>query len=342
MDFLKTILALTLVLLLSVVIQAEGSCDQKVPEGCICLSGQPYIMQCTCPINSNKMTTLLAESEIPSTVTSLLFLNCRFHHIDKVPYTQLNSLHIRNSVVTTIKDNAFEDMHKLETLDLSDNELRNLTKDLFLGLDYLKTLVITGNNLELIPSNALEYLISLEKVEFSYNSGLQLPSYIFSSNLHLKSIQIRKCGFNEIPAAVTQIPTLTELDLDANSLMSLSAHAFSTLKNLNTLGLDSCAIETISDYAFDDLNQLTSLNLGHNRIRSIHRRHFEAFRDKLKYLYIESNELRTLSEDILNWDQVVDVLWDTIPGSVIAPSIGSQKHWQPDITELMLRKFICS
>ena len=307
MDFLKAILALMLVLLVSVVTQAEESCNQKVPEGCICLSGQPYIMQCTCHIHSDKMTTLPAESDIPSTVTSLLFLNCRFHDIEKVPYTQLNSLHIRNSVVTSIKDNAFEDMPKLETLELSDNKLRNLTKDMFLGLDYLKTLVITGNNLELIPSDALEYLMSLEKVDFSYNSGLQLPPNIFSSNLKLKSILIRKCGFNEIPAAVTQVTTLTELELDANSLRSLDKHAFFSLKNLNTLGLDSCAIETISDFAFDDLNQLTSLNLGHNRIRSIHRRHFEDFRDKLKYLYIESNELRTLSEDILNWDQVAEV-----------------------------------
>ena len=305
MDFLKTNLALTLMLLM--VTHIEGKCSQKVPDGCICLPGQPYIMQCTCPINSNKMTTLPAESDIPRNVESLLFLNCRFHSIETVPYTQLNSLHIRNSVVTTIKDNAFESMDKLETLDLSDNELRNLTKDLFLGLRFLKTLVITGNNLELIPSNALENLISLEKVEFSYNSGLQLPPDIFSTNVHLKSVQIRKCGLNEVPTAVTQTPTLTELDLDANSLLSLDDNAFSSLNNLNTLGLDSCAIETISDSAFDHLNQLRSLNLGHNRIKSIHRRHFETFRDNLKYLYIESNELRTLSEDILNWDQVAEV-----------------------------------
>ena len=307
MGLLKSILALTLALLVSVVTRTEGSCSQKVPDGCICLSGQPYIMQCTCPVNSDKMTTLPAVSEIPKDVTSLLFLNCRFQSIEKVPYENLNSLHIRNSVVSTIKDNAFQDMFKLETLELSDNKLRNLTKNLFLGLDSLKTLVITGNNLELIPSDALEYLMSLEKVEFSYNSGLQLPSEIFSMNHNLKSIHIRKCGFNEIPTAVTQIPTLKELELDANSLLSLDDNAFSSLKNLNTLGLDSCAIETINDSAFDDLNQLTSLNLGHNHIKSIHRRHFEAFRDKLKYLYIESNELRTLSEDILNWDQVADV-----------------------------------
>ena len=307
MGFLKTILALMLALLVSVVTHTEGSCKQKVPDGCICLSGQPYIMQCTCPINSNKMTTLPAVSEIPKDVTSLLFLNCRFHAIEEVPYTNVNSLHIRNSVVTAIKDNAFNGMFKLETLDLSDNQLRNLTKELFSGLEGLKTLVITGNDLELIPSDALEYLTGLEKVEFSYNSGLQLPSKVFSKNSNLKSIQIRECGFKEIPTAVTQIPTLTELDLDANSLLSLEDNAFSSLKKLTTLGLDSCAIETIKDSAFDDLNQLTSLNLGHNHIKSIHRRHFEAFRDKLKYLYIESNELRTLSEDILNWDQVTDV-----------------------------------
>ena len=307
MECLKNIYVLTLVLIATLVARAEGKCSQDVPEECSCPSGQPEIMQCTCPINSNKLTVLPSASEIPSDVTSLLFLNCRFHSIDNVPYANLNSLHIRNSAVHEIQDGAFRDMYKLETLDLGENYLQNLTKETFLGLDFLKTLVITGNNLELIATSAFEYLISLEKVELSYNSGVQLPSEIFSKNLHLKSVEIRKCGFKEIPAAVMQVPSITDLSLDSNSLQALNDNAFSSLKNLNTLGLDSCAIETISDSAFDGLNQLAVLNLGHNHIKSLPPRYFEAFRDNLRYLYIESNELKTLSKDILNWDQVVDV-----------------------------------
>ena len=307
MELMKGITAVATILLVCVVIRTESKCSvdsSQLAAGCGCPGQQKNILQCTC--GNSKLTELPAKELIPNDVTFLLFLNCRFLKIDEVPYTQLESLHIRNSGVDTIKDGAFKNMGKLETLDLSENRLRNLTKGLFLGLDSLNTFVATANNLEQIASDAFEHVSKLEKLELSNNNGLQLPENIFSKMSNLKTVEIRHCNLQSIPTAVTKVPTLTELDLDVNSLQSLSDGAFSSMKSLITLGLDSCALETISDGAFENLHQLKVLNLGHNHINSIHSRYFEAFRDKLEYLYIEHNELKTLSEDVLNWDQVKD------------------------------------
>lgn len=276
-----------------------------LPAGCGCPGSDPHMLECHCPMNvSKKMTSLPAAASLPSEVTTIIFLNCRFTHIDYVPYKQVENLHIRNSGVMSIKDAAFGDLKNLAILDLSLNELRNLTKDMFWGLSMLKILVAPGNRLTQLGSNAFEYLPHLEKIELSQNSGLQLPDNIFESNPKLKTVELRKCGLNALPNAVTGLTTLVELDVDLNSLKILGRHALSRLTNLKTLGMDSCALDHIDDDAFHGLTQLDSLNLGNNHLMHAPARLFHDFRSTLRYLYLESNHLQTLSEDVLNWDQV--------------------------------------
>ena len=305
MEISEKILTVTTLVLVTVVLQTDGGCSlesSQLPVGCRC--PQPYFLQCVCPTVENKLTWLPGKEQIPNDVTDILFLNCQFRKIVNVPYKQLESLHIRNSGIDSIQEGAFKSLGSLNSLDLSGNELRNLTKGMFLGLTALKTLVVQSNNIELIASDAFDTLPQLRKLELSKNNGLQLPVNVFSKSINLQKVEIRQCGLNIIPSAVTKVRTLTELDLDLNSLQALKDNAFFPMKNLSTLGLDSCAIHTISDKAFDGLQQLTVLNLGHNHIKSIRPRHFKAFRDKLESLYIEDNELHTLSKDVLNWDQV--------------------------------------
>ncbi len=46
------------------------------------------------------------------------------------------------------------------------------------------------------------------------------------------------------------------------------------------------------------------LNLGTNHITALEPEHFTPFKDSLRTLWIESNQLQTLKEELLNWGRM--------------------------------------
>ena len=79
-----------------------------------------------------------------------------------------------------VEDYAFIWVFNLHTLDLSDNSINYLAKDAFYGLNSLLHLILYGNSLTSIPSDALEVFgkyAPFQYLDLSFNSITELINH---------------------------------------------------------------------------------------------------------------------------------------------------------------------
>uniref|UniRef100_A0A1I7XQP0 LRRCT domain-containing protein n=1 Tax=Heterorhabditis bacteriophora TaxID=37862 RepID=A0A1I7XQP0_HETBA len=111
-------------------------------------------------------------------------------------------------------------------LDLSSNKLLSLSNNVFSKLKTLKTLILTGNEVQLSP-DCFNGLSSLETLSLSENRLAYLPPSVFR---HLKGLKNLDLSFNKLlsmPASIlSTIPSLRSLDLRQNLLSNLKERLF--------------------------------------------------------------------------------------------------------------------
>ncbi|XP_065200516.1 toll-like receptor Tollo [Planococcus citri] len=119
-----------------------------------------------------------------------------------------------------------DDLHLLERLDFSCNNIRSLPEGVFCPLQNLHYLNLTRNKLT------------------------SVGNFMFNENN-----EVLKCGEN-----------LRVLDLSNNTIDSLPQKVFSRLSLLEELYLQDNAMTVIADHAFDNLSSLSVLNLANNKL----------------------------------------------------------------------------
>lgn len=154
-----------------------------------------------------------------------------------------------------------DDLHLLERLDFSSNNVRSLPDGVFCPLHSLHSLNLTSNK-----------LAALEPLRFNHDDGEQFP----------------KCGGN-----------LHVLDLSNNSLDSLPRKIFSRLELLEELYLQDNMLSFIAEHAFDNLTALTVLNLAHNKLVHLPPELFTDAHE-LKEIHLQNNSLNTLAPGLFN------------------------------------------
>ena len=91
---------------------------------------------------------------------------------------------------------------------------------------------------------------------------------------------------------------LTYIDLGSNDLQSLPSGLFPKLAKLLFLKLSDCNIATLETGVFDGLESLKNLYLDHNVIISLPRGIFSTSLGQLTLIYLNSNHLESLNEDL--------------------------------------------
>ena len=154
----------------------------------------------------------------------------------------------------SLEEKIFDELRKLETLNLSGNSIRRLPTGAFDGLDGLKRLDLSYNYLTGLPVGVFDGLGGLEHLDLSRNNLTGLPAGIFRSLGNLVTLSLSLNPLTHLSEGMFDgLISLEDLNLSSTSLTGLSARVFDGLSSLKGLGLHFTYLTRLPEGIFDDV-----------------------------------------------------------------------------------------
>ncbi|MBC5833654.1 GTP-binding protein [Flavobacterium sp. F372] len=206
--------------------------------------------------------------------------------------TGIKYLDLFGNSIHEIPDWFFQ-FKKLEHLSLKNNSLKTLPIIIF-TIENLKYLNLADNQINEINSHYFRNLMSIEKVDISYNQITSISAeritYPKCESLSIKGNKLQK-----FPTAVSDSHTLEKLDLSENKISLIEDDAFDQLENLIELDLSFNEL-TYLPTSIGKLKKLKRLNLSGNKISSLPKE-FENL-TSLEFLDFDSNPIGRVPVEI--------------------------------------------
>lgn len=199
----------------------------------------------------------------------LIFLQPK--DVDMVPYETYKKTKRR-----TKSNNLFINNKDLLFLRITNCGLKDISWDLFNGLNLLATLILDNNAIEYIP-------------DFSFYGASMLKSLSLSNN-KIRHLQTTSLG---------GLLELNYLNLKSNALSILSETTFPPLPKLQMADLSNNPIETVYPHTFEVLNATRELSLGSNNTQlNLHQNSFVGL-DFLEILHLIGINVTVLERTLL-------------------------------------------
>ena len=216
-------------------------------------------------------------------------------------YRKLQFLDLSSNALSTIGSRNFQSQSSLKVLNLNRNRIFELKKDAFLGLSSLRILTLSENELKDIDERVFHSLKNLEKLDLSGNGMTYLAGHSFHGLANLKSLYLQRNQLHSVPSeSLVFLKNLTKLDLGFNSMgEKLEKEAFPQLPSLIDLNLEANRIQYIDFDAFENVKDtLKVLNLAANYLEYIPSRSLEMLTN-LEKLTIGRNRISVISDGAL-------------------------------------------
>lgn len=157
---------------------------------------------------------------------------------------------------------------KLSVLDLSENQLTELSRNAFTALPELKYLNLSHNaHLITLPSNIFHKLTSLKVIDLSYTGLKTLPADLLSKSTSIQSIYCSNNGITEISDGVfSNLLNLTTVDLSYNSINNIRPSAFVNVMNIRKLILKGNQLNSFKGEFFNTGTSLEFLDISDNQL----------------------------------------------------------------------------
>ena len=179
--------------------------------------------------------------------------------------TDLRVLILSVNSIRLIQEGAFA-CTRLEHLDLSANDIKFLTRDMFNGLSQLISLDLSHNDIDSIGQDPFGKM-ELRALNLSHNPLRELPASVFHS-LQLESLGLAGCLFRSFPGAtISQMAQLKEVNLSRNAIDQFPSTAPGEEHNVERLDLSGNDIKAIGCVLLS--KSLTHLYLHNNAISTI-------------------------------------------------------------------------
>ncbi|KAH9640512.1 hypothetical protein HF086_018178 [Spodoptera exigua] len=230
-------------------------------------------------------------------------------------FLNLRKLILSKNKIINIFEESFFGLSKLETLDLSENNLTMLT-NVFTPLKNLQHLNLSRNNLEFIHENyfnnwllqhldvshnnlrklapgALQLLPNLARLLLTDNPHLgitQLDTQLLvGTGRRLQQIDASRTGLHQVPEAFTH--SVRFLSLVGNRISAVRCGDFDSYPLLQSLDFSDNKVISVEDDSLGRLEMLLFLNINKNLLTTIPR----SLPDELKYLSINNNQIKNLT-----------------------------------------------
>ncbi|KPP60030.1 toll-like receptor 22 precursor-like [Scleropages formosus] len=244
-------------------------------------------------------------------IRKLDFVENRLHNISETafrPLQNLINLLLGHNKLTKVPE-AIRYLHILDFLDLSFNNIGELTCSDFKNMTHLTSLHLYCNHISVLKACVFTDLPNLKKLLLRANKILTI-SDAFKSGL--KNLQLLELGSNKLSYIRTKdfesLSSLNYLDLIDNQISKIGFHAFKGLGKLSTLLLSSNKItkSAMNRNVFSGINHLKVLEIVSNYISYDNTKEIPdppfSYLNSLKYLKIASQAhkgLRNIPSNLL-------------------------------------------
>ncbi|XP_055377292.1 chaoptin [Condylostylus longicornis] len=248
----------------------------------------------------------LIKNESLSTMHELTYINLSFNQICQILnglfngdiHKHLIEIDMSYNLIENLTSKTFDNLEKLQILNLQSNKINIIERHSFFNLPYLKYIDLSHNKLYNISESAFAFLPSLTELDLTYNllTKFSLNYFYYVTNstnlLKLNLSHNEIIDFNDILISYLYI---NELDISYNLITN--TNCFSNLGNyIKIINLKSNNIKLLGNHAFGDLKYLEILNLSNNNITSIRRRSFQGL-NSLQILDLSLNNIEQLQAE---------------------------------------------
>lgn len=216
-----------------------------------------------------------------SNCTELSYLNMGYNKVADIPEDlflgwggQLQTLLLRNNKITHLGFNSFNGLDTIKEISLSFNDIHYVHPMVFENISKsLKILELSfGIYRDDFPLEPISYLTELMWLGLDNNNLKMIPGHSLHSLTQLTYINL---AFNRITFLPNNIflsdihKNLLEIDLSYNQIERIMSNTFDDLELLQIVNLASNRIRTIEKYSFYNLQLLTYIDLSYNRISNV-------------------------------------------------------------------------
>lgn len=219
--------------------------------------------------------------------------------------TKIRELYIRFCNLHYVSPLAFEGLGtSLQILDMSGNNISDLSENIFHTLDILRVLNLRGN--KLVPMMHHSELLNgfhstLLKLDLSGDNNAATNLQELRRLRNLRSLSLSRLSSSNLgPDDFMEFGfELEDLKITAGALQTIKAHAFVHVRGIKRLDLSENKISQIEPDAFNEIgHSLQSLKISHGFAGSMSTLPAEAMRHltSLQELDISNNQLKTMTD----------------------------------------------
>lgn len=230
-----------------------------------------------------QLQTLQMKGNLISNLPPYLFLHLR----------NLRILDLSQNKLTDLRNDTFSGMDRLEVLTMNYNLITNLRSDLFRNISQLVELNLEGNRITELSENVFSELPNMQVLNLRGNFLTTFSDEVFGSDpLNLKELNLKGNRLTKL-SSLSNLTSLTDLDLSSNQLLSLPEDAFKNLTNLETVDLSENQLLFLPETIFSQLFSLKMIHLNKNNLSKVEAK---LFQDQMliQQLYLSDNQLETL------------------------------------------------
>ena len=221
----------------------------------------------------------------------------------------MDSLDLSDNEIRLIEYGAFRDLISLTTLNLSDNVISTISEDIFDGMPRLMSINLSKNPLKDISSKlfrnkSLRRLIlsgcsgSKKTSEFTNDTVFELlQSDNFVGLKKVECLYMDDNGSSVLSKKAFRqrgFRFTEELSLNDNRITTFQPGLFRRMKKLQSLHLSGNLISVVENHFFHRLESLEFIDLGKNKIQRIEKDAFFHLKE-LNDLYLEYNSIKSIN-----------------------------------------------
>ena len=185
--------------------------------------------------------------------------------------TQLRQLYVTRNHITHIAPDAFVTLVNLQKLDISHNDVSQISQGYFQNVTSLEHLNLSFNNISSIALGSFDSLTDLTELDMSNNPLKHLPKYIFRNLTKLEYLSFSHTLISTLHSSYfSYSPNLITVDASYNRIAKIgkmSVKALSVLENLQVFDISNnslrcdCRLIEFRNW-LEDSNITTSATCG--------------------------------------------------------------------------------
>lgn len=247
------------------VILSEHNIDAlaNCPHGCQC-DDNTLVVQCgegqldVLPIalNPSIQRLVIKSNKIKTIDSSIQF------------YAELTFLDLSSNHLMTIPQRTFAYQKKLQEVHLNHNKIGQISNKTFIGLSAVTVMNLRGNLISELYQGTFTPLLKIEELNLGENRIGFIDPKAFDGLTQLRILYLDDNALTSVPDPVIfqEMPSLAELFLGMNSLLTVPSAAFQDLHGLTRLDLKGAGLRNISFDSFKGLESMRFLDLSDNRL----------------------------------------------------------------------------